>query len=788
MYAVWGLDSNGDGIADVTQTWHTITAKAEANGSISPSGAVSVLAGAEQSFTMTPAAGYAVDTITIDETGYTNDGTTAAPGSTWTSYAFEAVSADHTISVTFGEDQNGNDIPDANETSYSLVYDANGGMDAPTDAGKHLSGDEVTLADGSGMTHAAQGETDVVFIGWTAQEDGKIYAKGDTAPATLTKVTFENADITVYAVWGYDTDENGIADVLEHVITITPADITIYMGGEHGYEGAVDVEGDTVVVTGSDSLPEPGFTINGLEDGVDPLSLVLHGAGGRTWTVKLYDGLPANAVRKLYQLEPGAGQEPVRVQFKDSDDHITISDQFTVGKHVNQTLEMSIYSGGAGDITVQVGTTEYTVKTGTGSLHVRGTTSSVQYAPVLDETSQIAHNTIGVTAPAGTIYQVNGSEVQVEDTSGVALLADEIINTSGTTDRIDALKERADRELKNASGSLQYEFLYLDLVDSNNGNAWVKASNDVTVYWPLPAGTDRNTKFTLLHFKGLHRDMTSGVIESEIANCEVEVIEVTNDGAHLSFEIGSAGFSPFGLVWQKTSSPSHPSEPTETPQEEELIYTPNWLNTEDHKAYITGYASGEIKPENHITRAEVAMIFYRLLTDEARERFAGETNPYSDVKKGDWYYAAVSTLSNMGILNGYNDGTFRPNNTITRAEFAKIAVCFYDYRNIQATNNFVDVKDGAWYENYVAIAAEIGLIEGYSNHTFRPNNSITRAETCTIVNRMLHRAPHMDYLLPTDEMAIWPDNPKNAWYYVQMQEASVSHNYIMQNGHEVWIK
>ena len=228
-----------------------------------------------------------------------------------------------------------------------------------------------------------------------------------------------------------------------------------------------------------------------------------------------------------------------------------------------------------------------------------------------------------------------------------------------------------------------------------------------------------------------------------------------------------------------------PIIPPVTPSEP--VYTPNWLNTTDHVSYIIGYSDGTVKPGAGITRAEVATIFFRLLTDGARERFWSETNAYSDVAAGSWYNIAVSTLSNMGILGGYEDGTFRPNASITRAEFAKIAVSFFDWADVYAVNSFVDVRDSAWYANYVAVAAEIGLIEGYGGNVFRPDATITRAEACTIINRTLGRAPDADHLLPVAQMNTWPDNSDTGvWYYAQIQEATNSHDYRWLGDIEQW--
>ncbi len=206
--------------------------------------------------------------------------------------------------------------------------------------------------------------------------------------------------------------------------------------------------------------------------------------------------------------------------------------------------------------------------------------------------------------------------------------------------------------------------------------------------------------------------------------------------------------------------------------------TPSDLNTTDHTAYVIGYPDGNVRPGGSITRAEAATVFFRLLTDEARAKYWRQTNAYNDVPADMWCNNAISTLSNMGIICGDPDGAFRPNDPITRAELAKISVGFFDTKGlVQSAQTYADVPTGEWYARYVAAADLLKLVEGYPDKTFRPNNKITRAETCTMVNRILGRAPHADHLLAEDAMLTWPDNPKQAWYYTQIQEATNSHDY-----------
>lgn len=204
------------------------------------------------------------------------------------------------------------------------------------------------------------------------------------------------------------------------------------------------------------------------------------------------------------------------------------------------------------------------------------------------------------------------------------------------------------------------------------------------------------------------------------------------------------------------------------------------LNRRDHYAYIIGYPDGDVHPQGNITRAEVATIFFRLLRDPVRTQYWSQTNDYPDVAFNKWYNNAISTLSNMGIICGYPDGTFRPDAPITRAELTKIAAGFFSDPRVAATydGRFSDVHGAEWYISYLMTALEEGLIEGYPDGSFRPNRPITRAETCTIVNRTLGRKPEKDHLLPESDMINWPDNiNRNIWYYAQMQEATNSHDY-----------
>ena len=222
----------------------------------------------------------------------------------------------------------------------------------------------------------------------------------------------------------------------------------------------------------------------------------------------------------------------------------------------------------------------------------------------------------------------------------------------------------------------------------------------------------------------------------------------------------------------------------------ETIKSGPQLNRDDHVAYIMGYPDGTVQPEGEITRAEACTIFFRLLTESSRDYYFARTNDYSDVNRGDWFNNAISTLSNAGIVTGYNDGTFRPNQPITRGEMAKIIANFANLK--YGGKTFTDLA-GHWSKSYVELAAGNGWIAGYPDGSFRPDQKITRAETVTMINRVLDRVPAKESrLLSRSIMLTFPDNKPGDWYYIAIQEASNSHEYRRSvyetTGDEMWTK
>lgn len=256
------------------------------------------------------------------------------------------------------------------------------------------------------------------------------------------------------------------------------------------------------------------------------------------------------------------------------------------------------------------------------------------------------------------------------------------------------------------------------------------------------------------------------------------------DGTLLSKELTFVPTKKDGAVWQGTtyyarfsaqrrpSTPSTPAKPDET--KPMLAPIPEMLNGEDHYAYLLGYEDGTVRPNGSISRAEVATVLFRLLKDDVRMQNLTKDNAYSDVSDTAWYAAAVSTLSKMGVISGYPDGTFRPNAPITRAEFAAM-IARFDETAKSADTPFTDIS-GHWAENAIGKAYGNGWVEGSSKTVFCLESNLTRAETATLLNRVLHRLPEKESDLLANQI-VWPDNPETFWGYLAIQEATNSHEY-----------
>ena len=702
-----------------------------------------------------------------------------------------------------------------------------------------------------------------------------------------------------------------LTDDILPTITVTPANITIYTGGK-GYGGVTDGNGNIITDTQtSNGLPEPGYHIElppevqewlegspttpGGGTAAQNLAEILsftydeNVENPRTWNLEYQGVYDTNAsgtpTQYVYSLEPGGTeQKEVRLQFKDEDKIIT-SDEFEMGPDtVSKTYDVTIYPGEVNQSEVKakftVGGKDFNckVEVGTGELTVKSVADK-------DENGQPTTNAIAanesavaddiITAVANDVkYYVNDSEVDIENTSNrVQLLVDKVSNSDEFNKAIgvDAIAEvEADEGINLAHA--YHEAKYLDLVDTENGNAVVTMGEgqSLTIYWPVPADAASDSDFYVVHYEEMDRSEQTATGEAGLsdAKTDVQTVQTTNINGQKYVTFEASGFSPFVLVWGEATPTDPDPEPDPDPgpdpdpdpdpdphpggsttiyytleyesnggteynderyprnkvvdldkvptregytftgwyADEELteriteikmtsdktVYAgweatgvPDWLNGDDHFAYVIGYPDGMVKPQNNISRAEVATIFFRLLKPEIRDKYLTQTNQFTDVSGSAWYNTAVSTMAALDIVKGRTPTTFVPDAPITRAEFAAVCARF-DTHLRDGDSDFSDIS-GHWAEAEIERAATLGWINGYPDGTFRPDNAITRAEAMTMINRVLQRLPEdEDDLLP--DMNVWPDNQPQDWYYLAVQEATNSHDFDRKHDgvHEHW--
>lgn len=574
-------------------------------------------------------------------------------------------------------------------------------------------------------------------------------------------------------------------------VTITPANLTIYEGGDAGYEGVVGEDGQEI--TNTSSFPEPLFKIDMPADSTAaPTELTFtNNNTHNSWKVEAA-GTDSEGTT-YYRLDnTNESGDPIRVQFIGEDGKVIESDTVTTTDEVFDTHKIAIFSDKNDVVTATAGETDYNVTAEKGTLTVRAVqdtdpTSAIAAAAPAEAPSSEAATAV---ASAGTTYTIGETGVPVS--GGVpSLLFDSIIEDANSTERTDALEDRIQTEF--GEDTAVYEIKYLDLVDANNGNAWIKASEPVDIYWGYPDGTTQDTKFTVVHFKDLHRDGDqSGYDTADIASCKVETIEAESTAQGIKFSVQPGQFSPFALVQEIAEEP----EPIPTPDpgdDDNPPYIPpvdpddtgvsDLLNTEDHIQYLFGYPNGTFGPENDMTRAEVAQMFYNLLLDQD----VTITKTFEDVPEDAWYAKAVNTLASLGVVSGVGDNQFEPERSITRAEFTTITMRFTNGM-MDGENIFPDVNADDWFYDYVVGSIQYGWIHGYPDGTFRPNNPITRAEVTAIVNNMLGREADEDFVDEhAEELTPFSDIEKH-WAYYHIAEATNGHDYTMPSSGENWTR
>ena len=378
-------------------------------------------------------------------------------------------------------------------------------------------------------------------------------------------------------------------------VHIRPADIIIYMGGLDGNDSAVNQDGQ--IVHDTNTLPVPGFVVElprelRGKDLEDPDIFYLEYApkdGTKiTWKFEKY-GPGEHNIYRIVPKDENQQTTNVIMKFTDGEGNTVTTDQFGVAElgRLNQflTMEVSGENIDKGLVNAVYGKNKYSITTGEAKIDVRNATSTAMYGFVQDGVP--AAGKPGITAPENTIYTINTSPVQVKDASSVALLFDDIVeNNDYNRNNTELLKQRTDGVLQALGdacvlpgGERHYQMKYLDLIDRKNGDAWLTSSQPLTIYWPLPEGTTKDTKFELLHFCDLHRDMAVGIVGDDILdeNLKIERLTegITVTDTHVKFVVQprmedaagnvTGGFSPFALVWEEPDN-SNPEKPGTNPQ------------------------------------------------------------------------------------------------------------------------------------------------------------------------------------------------------------------------------
>lgn len=628
------------------------------------------------------------------------------------------------------------------------------------------------------------------FAGW--------YVEGEEEPYDF--ATPVQGDLTLVAHWEMS------------VITVQPADMVIYEGGA-GYGGVTDGEGEIIESTETSGLPEPGYHLTlpdtvvawldqqGLEEGVD-LSENLtfsYQVGGEKKAWKLcYEGVYSTSPpRNVYAIKPLVeGQEPVRLCFKDgnkiiSSDHIQMTEN-----SVQETYSMEIDLGDTdldqiqAKFSFEIGGNkkELTcrVNIGTGNLVIRSTVAEDTYTTKIHQAqSEVIDGSVTAVLGENAHYYVNDSLVELGNPENVELLVDWVSNSDSYRNAMgQAAILAAETTLTNPS----YLAAYFDLVDTKNGNTLVTlGGDDITIYWPMPEDADPQGNFQVVHFHEMDRSQDTIVSEEELKDAATRLVDVqivTLQGrSYITFSTST--FSPFVLVYERKDSPSVPSqEPddSDSPANPDDTGVSDLLNVKDHMQYLYGYPDRSFGPDQNITRGEAAQVFYNLLLDKQ----VTITTSFSDVPQDAWYQQAVNTLGSLGIVTGTGEGKFEPERSITRAEFTSMAMKFT--KGVQEGENiFSDVREDDWFYSAVVGSIQYGWISGYGDGTFRPNQTISRAEVCAIVNAMLARSADKAYVQGHEEtLNSFVDVPVSHWGYYHIVEATNTYEYTKSESGEIW--
>lgn len=663
-----------------------------------------------------------------------------------------------------------------NTEQFKVTYDiGDGSGDAPVDPNGYARGAQAVVLPATDVTPP----TGMVFLYWSAGDSTSCYPGGKltvTGKMTLTAVYGQKTEaVTVTYHSNFATDKTDTTAAMPNNSTITlPGYTDLDLPENPGYTFA----GWNTQADGLGKTYQPGGKV--LVDTMDPgnhlYAIWEKGSGtpyevhhylerlegaypyvpnekdnlrGETgaWTAaaaKSYNGFtPMGFAQEMIKAD---GSTVVKIFYTRNSYLLTYKDSLSAGVYASQT-----YKYGAAVTAIAAPTkTGYTFTgwspTVPDTMPAWALTVYAQWRKTTPDTVVFDPNNInGKTLAAKSLTVYSGSapwetfEVVVKEPAGTQ-------RSSGT--------------VKLSGGSQSASFTDFDPITFPAAGTYTFTVGEV----------DRNTRYM-----SYDRNLYTLTVKVEEKGGMLVISDVYYTNA------AGRSYRDFPIVFSNTYGSYTPYVPVVPPK------TPDKLNADDHFAYVIGYPDGGVHPHATITRAETATIFFRLLTEKTRKDNLTKYHSFRDVPQGAWYNAAVATMAKLKIITGYPDGTFQPDAPVTRAEFAAIAARF-DEKSARTTASFRDIY-GHWAERYISRSAELGWIRGYTDNTFRPDQSITRAEAMALINRVLNRNPESkDDLLRS--MNIFNDNLDTAkWYYLDVQEAANSHDFIRKaNGYEMWKK
>lgn len=632
-----------------------------------------------------------------------------------------------------------------------VIFDKNGG---DTEASPRIMSQEKVAGSANhfDLPTTNPTRTGYLFNGWNTKADGT----GDA----FTAKTDVTSNMTVYAQWKPDE---------AYAVKIAPMNLTVYVGGD-GYHGVIGEDGKFA----ANDLPEIGFyitlpdDINAMLGGTnenpvnlsDKLRLTSDDDNGtrRSWSLELYSDESKSHVMengrrvyiyKLRSSQTDDGEETVpRVQFTRADGSVMTESKFqALLTDQFRNYKISVYQGlldeqiyKATFTTADGQTFTLPIKLGTGTLKVRGNNDTTYRAIENNTTPSVNPQEKDImlvsTAQTDTQYYINNSGISVPSSDDVKLMVDHSLD--------DALLSAYINRTSNTEGKYSYQFRYLDLVDTKNGNTYVTmgAGQKMNLYWPVPSDAKSNSEFHIIHFKGIDRDSDADVNNllttriPENLTCE----KVTIDGQQF-IKFTTDSFSPFALLYEKATSSGggYSSGGGSSSSKYTLHYESNGGTSYKDESYSSGTTVTLDKAPVRESYTFTGWYADKALTDKITNvKMTGNKTVYAG-----WKATGVPDILNGddhdAYVIGYPDGNVHPQGNISRAETATIFFRLLKAHtrdgNLTAENVFADVANGKWFNKAVSTMAKLGIVKGRSAESFAPDAPITRAEFAAICAR-----------------------------------------------------